>query len=250
VINTVKNYIKQRFFPPNILEKNSVEAYDIWAENYDAQPGNLMLDLDEILFPHLVGGTSISGKNVADIGCGTGRHWEKVFALNPAQLTGFDTSGGMLARLQQKFPAANTYRITDDLFSDMPSGSFDTIVSTLTVAHIKNIESALRAWMRILKSDGDIIITDFHPQTLANGGKRTFKHGKSFIAVENYIHPVNAIKELLFANNFTLIAEEEIKIDESMKHYYADKNALHVYDKYKGYPIIYGLHLRRAHGTE
>ncbi|WPV02488.1 methyltransferase domain-containing protein [Mucilaginibacter sp. cycad4] len=250
MIQTVKNYIRQCFFPPNILEKNSVDAYDIWAENYDEQPGNLMLDLDEVLFPRLVNSTSIAGKNVADIGCGTGRHWEKMFALNPGRLTGFDTSGGMLARLQQKFPSANIYRITDDLFSDMPSGSFDTIVSTLTVAHIKNIEVALQAWMRILKPTGDIIITDFHPQTLANGGKRTFKHGSSFIAVENYVHPVNTIKNVLLNNNFKLVAEEEIKIDETMKHYYANKNAIHVYDKYKGFPIIYGLHLRRNDGTE
>ncbi|WP_190295334.1 class I SAM-dependent methyltransferase [Mucilaginibacter rubeus] len=250
MIQTVKNYIKQRFFPPNILEKNSVDAYDIWAENYDQQPGNLMLDLDEILFPRLVTDAIITGKNVADIGCGTGRHWEKLFALSPKKLTGFDTSGGMLARLQQKFPSANIYRITDDLFGDMPSGGFDTIVSTLTVAHIKNIEAALQAWMRILKPNGDIIITDFHPHTLANGGKRTFKHGDSFIAVENYVHPVNTIKDLLLNNNFKLVAEQEIKIDESMKHYYADKNALHVYDRYKGFPIIYGLHLRRTDGTE
>lgn len=250
MIQTVKNYIKQRFFPPNILEKNSVDAYDIWAENYDQQPGNLMLDLDEVLFPRLVTDIVITDKKVADIGCGTGRHWEKLFALHPQKLTGFDTSGGMLSRLQQKFPPANIYRITDDLFSDMPPGNFDTIVSTLTVAHIKNIEAALQAWMRILKPNGDIIITDFHPHTLANGGKRTFKHGNSFIAVENYVHPVNTIKDLLLRNNFMLVAEEEIKIDESMKHYYTDKNALHVYDRYKGFPIIYGLHLRRTNGTE
>lgn len=250
MIHTVKNYIKQRLFPTAILEKSSVEAYDIWAENYDEQPGNLMLDLDESLFPKLIKGSIISGKRVADIGCGTGRHWNKLFALSPAQLTGFDTSGGMLARLQQKFPEANTYQITEDLFTGIPDNSFDTIVSTLTVAHIPNIKTALQAWMRILKTDGDIVITDFHPQTLANGGKRTFKHGRDFIAVENFVHPVSLIKNLLLENGFILAAEEEIKIDEGMKHYYADKNALHVYEKYKGYPIIYGIHLKRGHGTE
>ena len=250
MIHTVKNYIKQRLFPTAILEKNSVEAYDIWAENYDQQPGNLMLDLDEVLFPKLINNSIITGKQVADIGCGTGRHWNKLFALNPARLTGFDTSGGMLSRLQQKFPEADTYQITEDLFTGIPDGSFDTIVSTLTVAHIPNIQTALQAWIRILKTGGDIAITDFHPHTLANGGKRTFKHGRDFIAVENFVHPVSLIKNLLLDNGFTLVAEEEIKIDESMKHYYADKNALHVYEKYKGFPIIYGLHLRRNHGTE
>lgn len=250
MIHTVKNYIKQRLFPTAIPEKDPVEAYDIWAENYDEQPGNLMLDLDEILFPKLVSSNIISGKQVADIGCGTGRHWNKLMALNPMRLTGFDTSGGMLARLKQKFPEADICQITEDTFSGIADSSFDTIVSTLTVAHIRDIKTALQAWVRILKPGGAIVITDFHPHTLANGGKRTFKHGRDFIAVENFVHPVSLIKNLLLTSGFTLIAEEEIKIAESMKHYYADKNALHVYEKYKGYPIIYGLHLKRSHGTE
>ncbi len=121
------------------------------------------------------------------------------------------------------------------------------IISTLTVAHIENIEEALEAWSRILKSKGDIIITDFHPDALASGGKRTFRHQKKHIAVQNFVHPTNIIREILLRRNgFHLVNEEEIKVDETVKHYYQEQNALHVYEKFKGFPIIYGMHLRRA----
>jgi ubiquinone/menaquinone biosynthesis C-methylase UbiE len=245
VIDILKNFVKQRFFHSPTKEKGSVEAYDIWSVNYDDQPGNLMLDLDDTLFSDLLRGLNLAKKKVADIGCGTGRHWDKLLKHKPKILTGFDVSAGMLKRLEQKFPEAQTYQITDNLFADVHDQSYDVIISTLTIAHIKNIEEALQAWCRILKPGGDIIITDFHPSTLAYGGKRTFKHHNKQIAVQNYVHQLSDIKEIMLNNNCTLIAHEEVKIDEKVKHYYANQNALHVYESYKGFPIIYGLHFKK-----
>jgi ubiquinone/menaquinone biosynthesis C-methylase UbiE len=250
VIDILKNYVKQHFFHSPIKEKESVEAYDIWSVNYDDQPGNLMLDLDDTLFSDLLQDLNLARKQVADIGCGTGRHWDKLLKHKPKSLTGFDVSAGMLKRLEQKFPKAQTYQITDNLFADVPDQSYNAIISTLTIAHIKNIEEALQAWCRILKPGGDIIITDFHPGTLAYGGKRTFKHHNKQIAVQNYVHQLAEIKEIMLNNNFILAAQEEVKIDEKVKHYYTNQNALHVYESYKGFPIIYGLHFKKKNDTK
>jgi len=249
VIPTLRN-IKQRLFKPEITEKNSAEAYDLWSEDYDVQPGNLMLDLDEVLFPKIVSQQIIHNKTVADIGCGTGRHWGKILQMQPLCLTGFDVSEGMLNKLQKKFPGANTHKITDDLLSNVHEASFDTIISTLTVAHIENIEQALQAWCRILKPVADVIITDFHPKLLAFGGKRTFRHHNESMAVKNYVHDVNTIKDVLKRDGFRLIAEEEIRIDETVKHYYEEQNALKVYEQFEGFPVIYGIHLRRGNDPE
>ena len=245
MISTLKNYIKRSVFSSTVKETNVVEAYDIWAENYDAQPGNLMLDLDAQLLPKLMKNFSINGKQVADIGCGTGRHWQALFKQNPAGLTGFDVSPGMLNKLQLKFPLAHTHVITDDDFLAVADASYDVIISTLTVAHIENIETALKAWSRILKAKGNIIITDFHPNALASGGQRTFKYNNTHIAVRNVVHTTDAIKTILTKLGFIVFSHEEIKVDEAVKHYYDAQDALHVYEKFKGQPIIYGLHCRR-----
>jgi ubiquinone/menaquinone biosynthesis C-methylase UbiE len=125
MIGTFKNYLKQTFFNPPIQEKNPVEAYNIWAKNYDAQPGNLMLDVDEITLAKLLKNVNLVDQKIADIGCGTGRHWAKILAHNPADLAGFDVSEGMLNQLKEKFPQANVKHITDDLFSDIPDQSYD-----------------------------------------------------------------------------------------------------------------------------
>jgi ubiquinone/menaquinone biosynthesis C-methylase UbiE len=249
VIPVLRN-IQKRLFKPAIIEKKPADAYDLWSEDYDLQPGNLMLDLDEVLFSKLLDKKLIQNKVVADIGCGTGRHWTKILQMQPAGLIGFDVSEGMLNKLKAKFLSANTFKIDDNLLSTVQDAAFDTIISTLTVAHIENIEQALRAWCRILKPTADIIITDFHPQLLAVGGKRTFKHHNERLAVKNYVHAVGTIKDLLYQNGFRLIREEEINIDKNLKHYYADQNALGVYEQFKGFPVIYGVHLRRGNDPE
>ncbi len=117
MIETLKKYIKKHIFPSPIKDRGVVEAYNLWSANYDAQPGNLMLDLDELLFCKLLNGIGLKDKQVADIGCGTGRHWLKIFEKKPGSLTGFDVSPGMLNKLKQKFPAAKTHTITDNHFS-------------------------------------------------------------------------------------------------------------------------------------
>jgi ubiquinone/menaquinone biosynthesis C-methylase UbiE len=244
MIKTLTTYFKHGISPPS--EKNAVEAYNLWAANYDSQPGNLMLDLDESLFSKMLSTLNLENKQVADIGCGTGRHWPKIFKKKPAGLTGFDVSPGMLEKLKDKFPEANTLVITDDLFLAIKDSFYDVIISTLTVAHIEHIEDALLAWRRILKNNGEIIMTDFHPDMLALGGKRTFSHQNNRISVRNFVHSTALIRQILLKNNFQLVYREELKIDESVKHYYLSQNALPVYEKFKGFPVIYGMHFRRA----
>lgn len=250
MIPSLKNYISEHVLRHAALEKEPAEAYDLWSDDYDAQPGNLMLDLDEIVFMLLLNNLDIENKAVADIGCGTGRHWNKLLHKKPLSLTGFDVSQGMLDRLKQKFPKANVCRIHDDLFSNIPPSSFDVLVSTLTIAHIQDIGLALNAWCRILKKNADIIITDFHPKLLASGGKRTFRHNNRHMAVRNYVYHIHTIKNLLLENGFTTVAEEEFSIDETVKHYYEAQNALPVYQQFKGFPVIYGIHLRRGYGLK
>ncbi|MXV17687.1 class I SAM-dependent methyltransferase [Hufsiella ginkgonis] len=247
------NFKTQRgFVKPGaaVVEKSAGEAYDLWSESYDFQSGNLMLDLDEKLSSGFISRVDLTGKHVADIGCGTGRHWPKLFERMPRSVTGFDVSPGMLEKLKNKFPLAKVRHIENDLLLDTPDGSFDVIVSTLTMAHIPGIEAALGAWCRIAKPDAEIVITDFHPEILENGGKRTFSHRQTTIAVQNYVHPVPRIAEILQEHGFRLAEWKEITIDESMKHYYARRHALPVYEKYKGRAVIYGLHFKRGHGTE
>jgi ubiquinone/menaquinone biosynthesis C-methylase UbiE len=243
---SVFSKLKKVLFPAS--EQDPRKAYDRWASAYDTQPGNLMLDLDEAVFSSLLAKTSIQGKVVADIGCGTGRHWNKVMEKQPLHLLGFDVSPGMLAKLKEKFPAAETYELHGELLPSLPAASCDLLISTLTVAHIPAIEKALTEWNRVLKPGGEVIITDYHPLALTKGGKRTFKHEGKTIAVKNYIHTIDAIRRLTTQLGWTELRYTERVIDESVKKYYEQQQAVHLFEAYYNVPIIYGIYLKKTDG--
>lgn len=221
------------------------DAYNLWAENYDHQPDNLMLALDEEIFSGLINPLSLQQKIIADIGCGTGRHWAKILDKKPQRLIGFDVSEGMLKILQQKFPVAETHHLADDELRGLKNESCDMIFSTLTIAHIENAQRAMAEWNRVLKPGGSIVITDYHPYALAKGGRRTFSYMGKTIEVKNYVHPVEKIKEISRQLHLEVFRLVEKSIDESAKPFYEKQNAIVVYEAWKGTPIIYGIHLKK-----
>ena len=226
------------------------KAYEIWSASYDHQPGNLMLHLDELIFKHLIRDIDLQDKKIADIGCGTGRHWQNIYRKNPAIVMGFDVSAGMLEQLKNKFPAAFTQKTSDNLLATLPDAVVDCIFSTLTVAHIRNIEEAIGAWCRILKMGGDLVITDFHPEMLDRGGKRSFHHEGRSLSVKNYVHSLIKLKAIFLKHGFTLIEEVERKVDDTIRSHYKMQNALHVYERFMGMRVIYGLHLKKQFAAQ
>ena len=224
-------------------------AYNTWAKDYDNQPDNLMLALDEEIFTSLLNDIDVQNKIVADIGCGTGRHWKKLLEKNPKKLIGFDVSEEMLKMLQQKFPFSDTHLLKNDELPQLKNNSCDLIISTLTIAHIKNAEQAITEWNRVLSSGGYIIITDFHPVALSKGGKRTFRHNNKTIAVTNYVHSIEMLRSIAGQLDLSVLRLEEKVIDETSKPYYEKQNALDVFEKWKGVPIIYGMCLKKRNAA-
>jgi len=220
-------------------------AYDLWASTYDQVEGNLMLALDREVFGYLLDRVDLYGKKVADIGCGTGRHWQAIYEAQPALLEGFDVSMGMLSRLREKFPRARTNHVADPTLPDVPDQSFDALVSTLTIAHIRDLKGLFHTWGRILRPGGDLLVTDFHPAALARGGKRTFSHEGRTVSIRNYIHPLDAVRQAAALEDIALLARKELSIQPSHRPYYAGRNALDVYVRFLHTPMIYGLHLKK-----
>lgn len=243
VLQKLHQYFSRYFF--RLKDEEPEVAYDLWAESYDSQPDNLMLALDEEIFSGLLNNINLKNKIIADVGCGTGRHWKKLFDNEPQKIIGFDVSVGMLKILKQKFSKAETHRLVKNELRELKNESCDFIISTLTIAHIENAEHAISEWNRVLKPGGKMIITDYHPLALSKGGKRTFRHNNKTVAVKNYIHSIENLKEIARQLHLQVLRFVEKPIDESAKPYYEKQNALSIFEAWKGVPIIYGMCLKK-----
>jgi SAM-dependent methyltransferase len=237
----------QRIWKPNRgpAFKEPEAAYDLWANSYDDPGLNLVLDMDTDIVEQLLRGMDLKGKRCADIGCGTGRHWPRLWKSAPLELRGYDVSEGMLARLVEKFPQAQVRKIQEDGLAPLEKGSLDLLMSTLALAHVAQIEPVFRLWAEALAPGGCLILTDFHPLALNKGAKRTFSHNGQPIAVKSYVHPLDGIRALLAEMGLTELRLLERVVDQSVRSYYSNQSALPVYEKYLGVPMVYGLLCRK-----
>jgi ubiquinone/menaquinone biosynthesis C-methylase UbiE len=222
---------------------DAVAGYDLWAPTYD-DGDNLLVTLDEIVFGNLIGQIAMGGRRVLDVGCGTGRHWARILAMNPAALLGVDASTRMLDRLRAKHPRASLMRTEGYLLPGIPDRSVDVLVSTLALAHFADAEAALAEWSRTLRPGGDAIITDLHPEAVARGAC-TFEHESRTLTIRLYPRELAAIQDAAAQAGLETVRFEQRVIDEAVQPYFDGKGASPMFARLKGLPLIYGWHLRK-----
>ena len=148
------------------------DGYDRWAPIYDAED-NPLIQLEEAHVRRLLG--DVAALEVADIGCGTGRH-ARPLALAGARVTAVDFSEEMLRRARTK-PGAETIRfVRHDLQEALPfpDGSFDRVVCCLVVEHIANLTDFFRELRRICRPAGFVVVSGLHPAMLLRGIQARF----------------------------------------------------------------------------
>lgn len=200
-----------------------------------------MIALDEEVFRTLAGPVPVAHQVVADIGCGTGRHWTKLLAMGAQQLIGYDVSAGMLEKLRHKFPGAAARQISGCDLPEQPDESVDLVISTLALAHMPDVATAFREWHRILKPGGHILLTDYHPAALQQGATVTFAHHRQTVKVQHYIYSLETIGAI--ATQLGLQQQDQIirVIDDRVQHFYTTQNALPLFRQFYQVPILYGI---------
>ena len=138
------------------------------------------------------------GMNVLDIGCGTGTHL-KLYQEKGCHIFGIDLSEAMLKVARKKLGTNAHLEYCDATKTPFPDQFFD-LIYTMTVLHEMDEEvriGVLKEARRIVKSDGRILLIDFHNAPLRNlkgiiskiiisffefaAGKRHFKNYRHFI---------------------------------------------------------------------
>ncbi len=107
-----------------------------------------------------------SNMNVLDFGCGTGL---VTLRLQPfvASIVAVDSSAGMLEVLNKKIESQNITNITtqqlDIEHGDVLEGSYDLIVSSMTLHHVRETKPLLEQFCKIAAPNGYLCIADLDP---------------------------------------------------------------------------------------
>jgi len=103
------------------------------------------------------------GMKVLDIGCGTGAHL-KLYQKAGCEVYGIDTSPSMFEQAKEKLGEDANLHFGDASNMPYPDNHFDLITSS-TVLHEMPSEvrsNVLEEAKRVLKTDGHILLIDFH----------------------------------------------------------------------------------------
>lgn len=102
-----------------------------------------------------------SGHRVLEIGCGTGS-LAALLTERGADVTGIDTSEPMLTVARRNAPQAKLIHMTATEIDRFPPDEFDRVVATLALSELTEdeLDCVLRAGLRVLKSDGKLIVVD------------------------------------------------------------------------------------------
>lgn len=140
---------------------SAARAYDIWAGQYDVDV-NRTRDLAGRLLRD--GALPFAGRDVVEIGCGTGRNTEWL-AASASTVVALDFSAGMLREAQRRVTAPTVRWVQHDVREPWPlaDASADLVVATLVLEHVEALEPIFREAARVLRSGGTIFSVELHP---------------------------------------------------------------------------------------
>ncbi len=143
---------------PRLDNKSYYDEFADWYENerhdgYHALVDDLQLDLLR---------DYVTGKDVLEIGCGTGLLLKEVDALAKSA-RGIDISPGMLEKAQQRGLDVMEGDATELPYDD---ASFDVVYSFKVLAHVRDIDQAMREAARVTRRGGILILEFYNRMSL------------------------------------------------------------------------------------
>jgi malonyl-CoA O-methyltransferase len=215
------------------------DGYDRWSELYDSD-GNPLIALEEPHVDAILG--DVSGRAIADIGCGTGRHAHRL-AARGARVTAVDFSHGMLTKARAKPGAEQITWLVHDLAEALPlaTGGFDAVVCALVVDHVARLSPLYAELGRIARRNAPIVVTVMHPALVLRGTQARFHDP----ATGEAVHPASVDHRICdyvmgaLRAGLTLVDLAEHAVDASLV-----ARAPRA-ERYLGWPMLLVLQLMR-----
>ena len=177
--------------------------------------------------------TSLNGKKVLDVGCGSGQD-AKYYIKNGAKVFGIDISKKEIEIANEKIKGKFVVGSMDKL--PYKNSTFDLVVSTYAIQASKNVTQAIQEMIRVAKKGAEILIIAKHPF-------RNLLEGKINDKKNNYFKRSN-VTSYIFNKKIKLVEPSHTMME------YLDKTvlknaSLEILEEYNDFPasdqVIKGL---------
>jgi malonyl-CoA O-methyltransferase len=224
--------------PSGVEHLPTQAGYDRWAEIYD-EDDNPLVAVEQPRVAGLLG--DLAGRDVVDVGCGTGRHTAWLSA-GGARVTAIDFSAGMLARATSRTYSNPVRFLEHDLTKPLPlaDAAFDRVLSGLVVDHIPDLASHFGELLRICRPDGLVVISVLHPAMMLKGVRARFRDPESGAEVRpaSCAHQISDYVMAAVRSGAQLAHLSEHVVDAALARR-SERAA-----KYEGWPILLLMSLR------
>jgi cytosine/adenosine deaminase-related metal-dependent hydrolase/ubiquinone/menaquinone biosynthesis C-methylase UbiE len=177
---------------PELPQAESPRAeFALWSKVYDESP-NPMLALEERFLSLLL--PLVSGLDIVDIGCGTGRWLERFTANGSCKLTGIDSSPEMLDCARRKL--GSTAKLFLGNATSLPIGeaSADVLLASFVASYVGDLSRFAAEIRRAGRTGAQVYLSDLHPETVALcKWKRAFHAGETRVELNTYSHSLQQI---------------------------------------------------------
>lgn len=184
-------------FPPSVNQHPDCidleQGYDLWSPDYDAFENPMVLMAEHALRAML---PDLKGKDVLELGCGTGRNLAFMAGLGARRLAGLDLSQGMLDKAGQAIAGHDALLLKHDLTQPipLPRESQDLVLLCLVLEHLPDVLHAHEEAYRLLRPGGSLMICEIHPFLTASGVGAHFKdaQGREH-RLPSYTHSISSL---------------------------------------------------------
>jgi ubiquinone/menaquinone biosynthesis C-methylase UbiE len=144
--------------PMRMAKQAQAQAFDSVAEDYDR-----MGELNEnpLIEAWVQRQLPASGARALDLGCGTGRHAVLV-AERFGHVDAFDLSSAMIKLARARRPRPNISYHHADLHKAQGAGSYDFVLSAMTLHHVPDLHVALNHVRTLVAPGGRAALVDMY----------------------------------------------------------------------------------------
>jgi len=215
------------------------EAYALWAPHYATE--TVISALEYVAVESLA--VELRGRRLLDVGCGVARRLTQARESGVALAVGLDLTPRMLAEARD----GELLAAADVRALPIADAAFDVVWCRLVLGHLPDLDAAYAELARVCARGGRVVVTDFHPDAVDAGHRRTFRDEDGIVReIEHHVHRPRDHRRAAARAGLTIVHRFDRAVGETVRGFYERAGHLDAYEQQRGLAVVLALAFVRA----